>query len=62
MLRSMAINETYTVRLLRIYKYINFKPSRVVQLLNITCVQDLFEEDLYNELKKDIEEELGVFG
>ena len=38
------------------------KPSKVVQLLNLCTIEDLFETEFYEQLKEDIENECKQFG
>jgi len=37
-------------------------PSRVIQLLNMISPEDLFEDDIYEELLADVTEEAKKFG
>ena len=37
-------------------------PSRVIQIMNVITIEDLWEDDLYEELIKDMKEECEKFG
>lgn len=51
-----GFNEEYTKEMLDVPEWCSI-PSRIVQFLNMICVEDLFEDDLLKELYIDIKEE-----
>ncbi|EGR32741.1 u2 snrnp auxilliary splicing factor, putative [Ichthyophthirius multifiliis] len=55
------IKNEFVRKMLSIPEY-TYQPSRVIQLLNMCSPEDLFEDDIYNEIYQDVQSECEKIG